>query len=231
MCHAGTFRVLVDVLGPGVGDCGCSGGLSLGAGCLGGDCCAGGPGSVLSGCVSTEPGPAPWLHACQTQPLSQPLLKHLPCQPGEFEVCQIKPSTMYFTQAKMSGLEAAGQDRLVSVSQGGSNYRVCYSNHASLTELETFVRHFAPAQITPCAIPPNSSKEEVREILTTFLHSQEAVTGSSLYTSSPPSEEKSSNLETTDYSQLITSSRKRKFSSCGSSGGNFSDGNPSEEVG
>ena len=31
--------------------------------------------------------------------------------------------------------------------QGGSNYRVCYSNHASLTELEQFIRHFAPLQV------------------------------------------------------------------------------------
>ena len=34
-----------------------------------------------------------------------------------FQVCQIKPSTMYFTQSKMSGLESAGQERLVSVTQ------------------------------------------------------------------------------------------------------------------
>ena len=194
-------------------------------------------GSVLAGCVSTDPCLAPWLHACLPQrSVNQPLLKQLPCQPADLEVCQIKPSTMYFTQAKMSGLQAAGQDRLVSVSQGGSNYRVCYSNHASLSELETFVRHFSPVQITPCAIPPNSSKEEVREILTSFLQSQEAGEGqgSSLSRSSSPSEEKSSHLHTlpgrSDLSQLTTLSRKRKFSSCGSGGGNFSDGNTSDEV-
>ena len=49
--------------------------------------------------------------------MNQPLLKTLPCQPGDFEVCQIKPSTMYFTQSKMAALESAGHDRLVSVSQ------------------------------------------------------------------------------------------------------------------
>ena len=49
--------------------------------------------------------------------VNQPLLKTLPCQPGDFEVCQIKPSTMYFTQSKMAALESAGHDRLVSVSQ------------------------------------------------------------------------------------------------------------------
>ena len=185
-------------------------------------------GSVLAGCVNTDPSLAPWLHACHPhRSVNQPLLKHLPCQQADFEVCQIKPSTMYFTQAKMSGLEAAGQDRLVSVSQGGNNYRVCYSNHASLTELETFVRHFSPVQITPCAIPPNSSKEEVRQILTSFLHTQEAGPASSPSRSWPSSEEKYFNLQTypapTDPSQLPTSSRKRKFSSCGSSGENGSD--------
>ena len=100
---------------------------------------------------------------------NQPLLKHLPCQAGEFEVCQIKPSTMYFTQTKMSSLEAAGHDRLVSVSQGGSNYRVCYSNHASLAELRQLVRHLQPRQITPCAIPAHSSRAEVRDLLASFL--------------------------------------------------------------
>ena len=79
----------------------------------------------------------------------------------------------------MAGLERAGQDRLVSVSQGGSNYRVlvyctarhtvmwwqvCYSSHASLAELQAVVRYLAPLQITPCAIPPNSSREEVRPV-------------------------------------------------------------------
>ena len=150
-------------------------------------------GSSVSGCTNTDPALAQWIHACthERRGSNQPLLKSLPCQAGDFEVCQIKPSTMYFTQSKMSCLEAAGQERLVSVTQviivalslvdkmmycqGGSNYRVCYSNYASMAELETFVRHFSPLQITPCAIPPHSSRDEVREVLTSFLTNPDIV--------------------------------------------------------
>ena len=187
--------------------------------------------AALAGCINTEPSLAKWIHACQSQrSVNQPLLKQLHCQEGDLEVCQIKPSTMYFTQTKMAGLEAAGQDRLVSVSQGGSNYRVCYSNHASLEELEAFVRHFSPLQITPCAIPPNSSKEEVRDILSSFLYTTTSDLSLAL-DRDPPTEEQcrspSQNMVVDDPEDK-TASRKRKFSSCGS--GNQSDGNLWEEV-
>merc|ERR1719232_1680044 len=180
--------------------------------------------AALLGCVNTDPGAAQWVHACtgshdRRGSVNQPLLKTLPCQPGDFEVCQIKPSTMYFTQSKMAALESAGHDRLVSVSQGGSNYRVCYSNHASLTELEQFVRYFAPLQITPCAIPPNSSREEVRDILASFLSDEDSL----VMSSSCPREEEA---EVRSSSSLSSGSRKRKLSSCGSL--NFSESNSFE---
>jgi len=76
----------------------------------------------------------------------------------------------------MAQLAAAGQDSLVSVSQGGGSYRVCYSTHSSMAELEMFVRHFSPLQITPCAIPPCSTKEEVRNILASFLQPSQPLT-------------------------------------------------------
>ena len=92
-------------------------------------------GSSVAGCTNTDPLIAQWIHACthERRGSNHPLLKSLPCQPGDFEVrnivmnhyhslhhaqvCQIKPSTMYFTQSKMMSLEAAGQERLVSVTQ------------------------------------------------------------------------------------------------------------------
>ena len=97
---------------------------------------------------------------------------------------------------------------------------MCYSNHASLTELEQFIRHFAPLQITPCAIPPNSSKEEVRDILASFLSDEDSL----VMSSSCPREEEA---EVRSASSLSSGSRKRKLSSCGSL--NFSESNSFEE--
>jgi len=135
----------------------------------------------LSSCTADMPHKAEWLHACQTGKRcgNQPMLKSLPCQSGDFEVCQIRPSAMFFTQKKMAEQVAAGHDRVVSVSQGGSNYRVCYSTHSSMDELERFVRHFAEDKtvITPCAIPVNSTREDVKRILASWLDT-ESSTGS-----------------------------------------------------
>ena len=97
---------------------------------------------------------------------------------------------------------------------------MCYSNHASLTELEQFIRHFAPLQITPCAIPPNSSKEEVRDILASFLSDEDSL----VMSSSCPREDEA---EVRSSSSLSSGSRKRKLSSCGSL--NFSESNSFEE--
>jgi len=137
--------------------------------------------SELSSCTADVQHKAEWLHACQTGKRSgnQPMLKSLPCQSGDFEVCQIRPSAMFFTQKKMAEQVAAGHDRVVSVSQGGSNYRVCYSTHSSMDELERFVRHFAEDKttITPCAIPVNSTREDVKRILASWLDT-ESSTGS-----------------------------------------------------
>ena len=82
--------------------------------------------------------------------------------------------------------EASGLENLVGVSKGGSSYRVCYSTHSSMEELEMFVTHFSPAQITPCAVPPGFTKEEVGSILASFLQAGQTAsdTGSSHLSSS-----------------------------------------------
>ena len=117
--------------------------------------------SSLEDCTDPDPANAPYLHACPS----------LSCQPsGEpLAVITIRPSAMFFTQDRMAELkEASG---MVGVSKGKDSYRVCYSTHSSMEELEIFVKHFSPDKITPCAIPPGSSKEEVGRILATFLES------------------------------------------------------------
>merc|ERR1719315_428049 len=38
-----------------------------------------------------------------------------------------------------------------------------------MEELEEFVKHFSPLQITPCAIPPHTTKEQVKQLLASFL--------------------------------------------------------------
>ena len=124
-------------------------------------------GSSISECTDVDASKAPWIHACKRN--KKFYQKSLPCQTGEFEVCQIKPNAAFFSQSKMAELESEGQDPGLSVSHGGSNYRVCYSNHSSLTEIEKFVRHFRPQQITPCAMPCRSTKEDLQNILASFL--------------------------------------------------------------
>jgi len=117
--------------------------------------------SSLEDCTDPDPNIAPYIHACPS----------LSCQKSvePLAVCTIRPSAMFFTQTRMA--EIKEDSGMVGVSKGKDSYRVCYSTHSSLEELEIFVKHFSPDQITPCAIPPGSSKEEVGRILATFLES------------------------------------------------------------
>jgi len=133
--------------------------------------------SSLEDCTDPDPSNAPHIHACSTSTSQQ-----LSCQPsGGVALCRIRPSAMFFTQDRMGDLkEASGLENLVGVSKGTSSYRVCYSTHSSLEELEIFVKYFSPSQMTPCAIPRGSTKEEVGDILESFLqdrdhHSQESL--------------------------------------------------------
>ena len=135
--------------------------------------------------TSSDPSKAPWIHACGKRRSHS----SLPCQRGQFQVCVLRPGATFFTKQRMAELEAAGQDPGVAVSEGGRSYRVCYSNHPSLLETEKFVKHFSPQLISPLALPhrsvlallrpshhlspARSSKNELRDILASFLVSSE----------------------------------------------------------
>ena len=105
--------------------------------------------------TSSDPRRAPWLHACGGLGRHR-RLDSLPCQRGQFQVCVIRPTATPFNKNRMAELEKAGQDPGMVVSEDGSHYKFCYSNHPSLLETETFVRHFSPHLITPLALPHRS---------------------------------------------------------------------------
>ena len=73
----------------------------------------------------------------------------------------------------MDELEKTGSDPGMCVSHGGATYKMCYSNHPSLSEIENFVKHFAPELVMPLALPARCSKDELRDILASFLVSSE----------------------------------------------------------
>ena len=123
--------------------------------------------------TSTDPSKAPWIHACSGRRRRRRSHSSLPCQRGQFQVCVLTPGATFFTRQRMAELEAAGEDPGIAGSEGGSKYRVCYSNHPSLLETEKFVRYFSPRLITPLALPHSSSKNELRDILASFLVSSQ----------------------------------------------------------
>jgi len=174
----------------------------------------------LSNCTKPDPNLAQWIHACTVYKKDKkkqngPLRKTLPCQSGEFEVCQIKPSALFFTKSRMDKLTKAGLDRVMYETQGENYYRICYSCHSSLTELKHFVQHFSPKRIRPCVIPLNSSREEVMNLLDSFLeHDSNSESHSPLPTQTQPfiefSPVHSSNREGSDDSWIDFSSPDKK---------------------
>ena len=84
--------------------------------------------------------------------------RQIPCQPGPFEVCKIKPSAMFFTQDVLR--EEGSVIKRCKASQ--MYYRVCYSSHSSMDELCEFVRYFRPKRVVPCVVPKEMSMVQVR---------------------------------------------------------------------
>ena len=123
----------------------------------------------LGQCTSPDPEEAQWIHACswnntmssnRNSSSKEESLRMIPCQEGPFEVCQIRPSAMYF---KTSRLERSENKVVKCV--GGQSYRVCYSSHSSLTELKAFVNYFKPILVFPCALPKEMTHQDVLNLL------------------------------------------------------------------
>ncbi len=136
----------------------------------------------LGDCTDGDAKNAEWIHACswersadgkkkRPKKSGQLFLREIPCQSGRtFEVCQIRPSAMYFDRERLAELAKQGvatsgtEDKNIGVmkNDGGQYYRVCYSSHSSLTELMEFVRHFKPQKIVPCVQPRGMTLDQVR---------------------------------------------------------------------
>lgn len=111
----------------------------------------------LGDCTDSDFTSAQWIHACswreeKTRKSKEYFIREIPCQDGPFEVCQIRPSAMYFRKERLNELE----DKVVKCI-GGQSYRVCYSCHSSMAELLDFVKHFQPRKVVPTVIPPGGT--------------------------------------------------------------------------
>ena len=116
----------------------------------------------LGSCTSSDPAEAQWIHACSWKDMKgnkapiDHFARGMPCEDGPFEVCQIRPSAMYFRGNRMDKYE----DKVVKCT-GGQSYRVCYSSHSSLEELREFVNYLKPNSIIPCALPKGMNHHQV----------------------------------------------------------------------
>ena len=127
----------------------------------------------LGECTSSNSDEAQWIHACSwnksfsgSKSINDRIESSstIPCQEGPFEVCQIRPSAMYFKTSRLERTE----DKVVKC-VGGQSYRVCYSSHSSLTELQDFVNYFKPNLIFPCALPKGMTHQDVLKLLSSDI--------------------------------------------------------------
>ena len=127
----------------------------------------------LTDCTDESAAEAEFVHACvRAGPGIEKCGNYLPCmkEAKNLAVLHIKPSAMFFNNEKVSGgwchhVAGAGGGAKLSRSRGAecARYRVCYSTHSSRAELETFLRHLAPARVVPCVEPADADKR--REML------------------------------------------------------------------
>ena len=131
----------------------------------------------LTDCTDEDPSIARYVHACSHK---SPIIEHcknvLPCRENNknLSVLHIKPSAMWFTNDKL----VEGPSRQVFGAGDTSRsdcqkYRVCYSTHASLSEIQTFIKYLKPEKIVPCVLPSDDEKRRammdlVNDIMKTY---------------------------------------------------------------
>ena len=119
----------------------------------------------LNDCTDEDPSVARYVHSCTCK---SPIIEHcknvLPCRENSknLSVLHIKPSAMWFTNDKLED----GACRQVygpgdTKRSDCQKYRVCYSTHASLSEIETFIRYLKPEKIVPCVLPRDEYNKRV----------------------------------------------------------------------
>ena len=120
----------------------------------------------LGACTHSDPNVAQWIHACSWNRNSNEKKSpgSISCQDGNFEICHIRPSAMYFKTSRLKRSE----DKVIKCI-GDKSYRVCYSSHSSLTELQHFVNYIKPNLIFPCALPKGMTHQDVLSLLESNL--------------------------------------------------------------
>ncbi|KAH9504835.1 Protein artemis [Bulinus truncatus] len=137
------------------------------------------------------------IHSCTFNAYSLPRKKQ-PCslvtmEGQQYQVYNIRPSTMWFTAQKKSLMD---QENIVATSANpeGIN-RICYTMHSSYSEIRDLVSFLQPTHVMPTVLPTSDKQwEPVKDRLKSFL----------LY----PNNERSKYCRTTESSQALGTLRK-----------------------
>ena len=99
---------------------------------------------------------AEFVHACvEAGPGIEECGNYLPCmkEAKNLAVLHIKLSAMFFNNENVSGSGGWCHRVTGADAAGPAEKLICYSNHSSRAELDTFIRHFAPARVVACVEP------------------------------------------------------------------------------
>lgn len=105
----------------------------------------------LDDVISNNPFHCDRIHLCSSNP-NQWLLKECPCLPNldASHICIIRPTAMKWRHLSASDQIHEKLEEVCNV------YRVCYSNHSSLEEIQFLIRYLRPKMIKLNVVPKNS---------------------------------------------------------------------------